>query len=435
MGGCSVEVLVVADDLVAGELVAEIPRPQAVFKHAILSTYPVVFASRWGSSWPVVFLDGDAGRGEYGDGTPGSPVRLSRSANRFGATRDVRGIYVERDPDDFANLRRVLTRYGRPADRVVCGSVSDHLPAILKSAAGSALFAFLDPLRTGLSREQFAGSLLGRAGRAPMEVVLHLGLDAVARMGALLRTRLAGAPLSEADVAAIEETDRFLGGIWWQQHFLPVLDTAHEQATAAALRVTQRYLQGICLQTGFRGVCLPVRRLPERQPEHVLVHFSRHRDGLWRFADVLGRAGLEWRRAWRAEEEGARLAAVRRRHPEPGLFDLEAVLAPRPFDSEAYLARSGPAWQRVIAENIERLLAAANGHSLVLADRVDRVYGTVLGAASDRHVRAAVSALHSAGRIDHDGKSRGYHKDLIRLRPSDRGGSRRADPNPLAPRA
>jgi hypothetical protein len=42
------------------------PRPQAVFKHAILSVYPVVFGSKLGSRWPVAFLDGYAGRGEYG---------------------------------------------------------------------------------------------------------------------------------------------------------------------------------------------------------------------------------------------------------------------------------------------------------------------------------------------------------------------------------
>jgi hypothetical protein len=42
----------------------------AVLKHGILKRYPVVFAAKTGRGNPVVFLDGYAGRGEYGDGEP-----------------------------------------------------------------------------------------------------------------------------------------------------------------------------------------------------------------------------------------------------------------------------------------------------------------------------------------------------------------------------
>ncbi|GAA3436093.1 hypothetical protein GCM10018954_057020 [Kutzneria kofuensis] len=65
-------------------------RAQAVFKHGILSRYPVVFAAKTG--WrgrPVAYLDGYAGRGEYEDGSPGSPLLLSEKAEGVAAFRDV----------------------------------------------------------------------------------------------------------------------------------------------------------------------------------------------------------------------------------------------------------------------------------------------------------------------------------------------------------
>src|SRR5262249_43071272 len=83
----------------------------AVFKHAILSRYPVVFASKAGvgvRDHRVTFLDGYAGRGRYEKGEPGSPLLLVESAEKVEAFRKVRGVFVERDPDNFANLSQVL---------------------------------------------------------------------------------------------------------------------------------------------------------------------------------------------------------------------------------------------------------------------------------------------------------------------------------------
>ena len=132
---------------------------------------------------------------------------------------------------------------------------------------------------------------------------------------------------------------------------------AEEQATAAALRVAELYQRDICHETHFRAVSLPIRRRPDQLPKYVLVLFTRHRDGLWHFADTLGRAGLEWQAAWRTEVDDLRLAAARRKNPEPGLFDLAVVLPPQPFDPAAYTAQHTPEWQRIIIGNLEQLLA------------------------------------------------------------------------------
>ena len=105
-------------------------RAQAVFKHGILTRYPVVFASKTGQKGrPVVFLDGYAGRGEYEDGTPGSPALLAETASRVESFRDVTGIYVEKNREDFANLKQVMAGYDRPDDLLLYGDLSVHLGA------------------------------------------------------------------------------------------------------------------------------------------------------------------------------------------------------------------------------------------------------------------------------------------------------------------
>lgn len=82
-------------------------RAQAVFKHGILSRYPVIFASKTGwEGRPVAFLDGYAGRGEYDDGSPGSPLLLAKTAAKVQSFRRVSGIYVEKERTDFLNLQR-----------------------------------------------------------------------------------------------------------------------------------------------------------------------------------------------------------------------------------------------------------------------------------------------------------------------------------------
>ncbi|MGH8922338.1 MAG: hypothetical protein ACRD0H_29040, partial [Actinomycetes bacterium] len=54
----------------------------------ILSRYPAVFAAKTGMAGRrVVFLNDYAGRGEYEDGSPGSPLLLARTAEYVTATK------------------------------------------------------------------------------------------------------------------------------------------------------------------------------------------------------------------------------------------------------------------------------------------------------------------------------------------------------------
>ena len=61
----------------------------------------------------LVIVDGFAGRGEYEDGSPGSPLIILRTAQELitaGKVKQVVCGFVERDSDNYANLVSVLNR-------------------------------------------------------------------------------------------------------------------------------------------------------------------------------------------------------------------------------------------------------------------------------------------------------------------------------------
>ncbi|MGQ0773732.1 MAG: hypothetical protein ACT4NY_04830 [Pseudonocardiales bacterium] len=158
---------------------------------------------------------------------------------------------------------------------------------------------------------------------------------------------------------------------------------------------------------------MPVRRRPDHLPKYVLILFTRHGDGLWHFADALGKAGRDWEGAWRTEVTNLNLAKAEKKHAdEPGLFDPQELFATELFDPDEYERRHRVEWQTVIESNIRNLLAAHGPFRL--PDHIVAVYGTILGAANDRHVRAAVKALHAAGEVVNTGVEKYFFREMIR---------------------
>lgn len=384
-------------------------KSEAVFKHGILSRYPAVFAAKAGMNvrdHRVTFLDGYAGPGRYDDGEPGSPLLLVESARQVESFRSVRGIFVERNDAHFANLAQVLSEVECVREPVLFHrSLDDCLPEILDLVKDDALFAFLDPFGPALDFHLIRSGLLSRPARPSTEVLLHISVSAVARMGGQLRTaRADGKPLTGSSLATARRLNRFLGGEWWQQHFAAVSgkDDGY-QATQAALTVADTYRDMITAATGFMSMSMPVRPRPNLLPRYVLALFTRHVEGVWCFADALGKAGVDWRHACDAA------AWNRGTSPEqPTLFDME-MTAPAGNTAEPVKNKE---WTAAIAANILHLATTIGPFRI--ADRVAEVYGDTLGSAWIPHVRAAVRDLHQQGLIANDGKGQRFHYALIR---------------------
>ncbi|WP_406040549.1 three-Cys-motif partner protein TcmP [Micromonospora sp. NBC_00898] len=364
-----------------------------MLKHGILKRYPVVFASKTGQGNSIVFLDGYAGRGEYDDGEPGSPLLLSRCAEFVQGFRDVLAFFVEQDPENFANLEQVLREKGGAVQRELRqGSLDQHLPELLARAKGASLFAFLDPFGPALDFDLIKSRLLARPSWPPTEVLLHFSVSAVARMGRAVHVageRRGG--LSEGDQRTAARLDRFLGGDWWSSYFAQLSDISDEErATDVAMRVAQRYAQELTKGSPYQAVQMPVRPRPGLAPKYVLALFTTHSEGAWHFADTLGKAGIEWEEAWVQEQ-------VRR-----GEVGLHTLFGDGPvFDPEQYKAENAPRWSRTIEGNIAGILD--EGKPIRLADRVPEVYGDVLGQAWAPHVRQAIKSLHRRQLVNHTG--------------------------------
>ncbi|MEV5764823.1 three-Cys-motif partner protein TcmP [Micromonospora sp. NPDC052213] len=379
----------------------------AVFKHGILSRYPVVFASKTGKSVEgnrVVFLDGYAGRGEYGDGQPGSPLLLSRCAEFVKGYRNVLGFFVEQNPDNFANLKRVLDEKGGDAERIVrCGSVDEHLPEVLTRAQGASLFAFLDPFGPALDYDVLKAALLGRPSWPPTEVLLHFSVSAVARMGRAVQVaRSKRGDLSPADQKTADRLNRFLGDDWWQDHFARVRDEGDDQrATEIALEVCERYEKLLTAGTEYQAIKMPVRPRPDLLPKYVLALFTTSNEGAWHFADSLGKAGVEWSVAWKTEQ-----LRKGEKYGQGSLFGDDELPT-----IEGYSKTHSPEWTKIIKANLERLLDERG--SFCPADHVPEVYGTTLGQAGTPHVRAAVKLL-SGTSVANTGKGDFWKEQLRR---------------------
>lgn len=372
----------------------------AVFKHGILKRYPVVFAAKTGRANGVVLLDGYAGRGQYDDGTEGSPLLLSRCAESVQGYRDVLCYFVEQNEENFANLEQVLAEQGGTTKRLVRrGTLAERLPELLSLASGRSLFAFLDPFGPALDFELVKQKLLGRPDWPRTEVLLHFS---VARMGRAVHVaRATGGELSTSFRRTAERLDQFLGGAWWQDHFATVTDERDERrATDVALRVAAEYQRRLTAGTRFRAVSMPVRPRPDLAPRYVLVLFTRSGEGAWHFADSLGQAGLEWEEAWFED----RL----RREPS----GQETLFGDAPvFDRDRYLAERRPRWVSSIAQNLRSLLVG--GASFRPMDRVPEVYGSVLGKAWAPDVRSAVKRLHDEKLVAHTGRG-DFWQDVLR---------------------
>lgn len=81
-------------------------------KHVLLEKYLIVWITilgRWNQK--ICYFDGFAGRGEYIDGTPGSPIRALRAADKLDKYYDKMLFwFIEEDRGNFTNLENVLKR-------------------------------------------------------------------------------------------------------------------------------------------------------------------------------------------------------------------------------------------------------------------------------------------------------------------------------------
>lgn len=348
----------------------------AVLKHGLIRRYPRVFASKtgkWATNHRVVLVDGYAGAGVYEDGSVGSPVLAADTASALSATRNVVGVYVEKDDEMFTRLEKVMAAHPDHEAHVLNGSVEDKLDEILALAGTSPSFFFFDPFGLGIPFDLLTGNVLARSQRQgafrsgpATEVLLNFSLSGLRRQAGHLTSRSIDPTYLKARDTIIESLDSWLGGDYWRSMWTRGDDNK-------LLEITREYCNRLHQAAGgWSYWSVPVSDRWDGPASYVLVFLTQHADGFWLFHEALSGA-MEDFYDW----------------CHRGTLDLDP--------KEEREAR----WVQHIETNIQRLLTDA---PFTVREKMTEVYGTALGVAREKHIRAAIKSLHKAGRTKTDGK-------------------------------
>jgi three-Cys-motif partner protein len=376
-------------------------KPAAVLKHGVLANYLTPFCAMTSSTSVgnrVWFIDAYAGPGEYkpgpgeSSGAPGSPLIAMNAANRLAKMnrpRHLRCVFIEQEPEHIRSLQALVASENFGNRHVVFkGSAEANLRAAVERVGKDPLLTFLDPFGTALPFDLMKSTLLARPPAAKNEILLNFHLPSVARIGALLR-RPTG--LGPADQHTLERLDLFLGSQHWRKTFLERYSPGNAgTATEGALAVAEQFRRRVFEQSGYRSFVIDIRKAIGHLPIFQLTLFFRHNAAEYKFADAASLANAAWRKS--LSELSARDNAI-----EYADALLPAEFSQTQFEDqwrsdESALAKS---FSNAIVENIIGLFR--NRAQIKVRDNVAELYGSVLGLAGEKHLRAAWKQLAAQG--------------------------------------
>lgn len=367
------------------------PRPQSVYKHAILEQYVIRFATMTASKLKpkrAVLFDGFAGRGRFDTGEAGSAEHMMLAAQKVKATTQIDLLLVEKNPKDFGCLDAVADEY-RSRDIHIDsyqGDCGDHIGDALQLANGASFFVFLDPCGAVLPMDSIKDILRTRGSWPRTEVLLNFNADLIRRAGGQFKKGL-------LDLGGVAKADAVCGGEWWRDVALQShLASGGQDWESAAHDVAVEYARRLTRGTASGFVVAPVRRQVLHQPVYFLIFLTQATYGFW----VFGAAGAKAREKW-----------IEFLGPDPD--ELEGML----FDSVAdQLQHEHSQAIAHITDNLRRL--TADGQPKKVVDHVTDVFGDLYGEAKETAYTAAVRALVKAGEIEHVAKTAKPHQHILR---------------------
>ena len=253
---------------------------------------------------PILVVDCFAGRGEFGDGQPGSPLIIATTVRKW---RDkgmpIRGIFIEADPENHAHLLGVMEEHREYAD-VRLGSFDDHLPDIARQARQNTVFLYVDPYNVrGLAFERMKAVYDQiRTSSSSVEVLLNFNAATFMRwaLAAVQRHKeipveTAEEPLDQLEDASGEPVelatlDAIAGGDYWRLIALdPALDFPRKLD-----RLTAEYMGRMLSSFTYVTRCEIKAKYHHRVPKYYLIYATRHGDGLELINDAMCKARLEF---------------------------------------------------------------------------------------------------------------------------------------------
>jgi hypothetical protein len=264
--------------------------------------------------------------------------------------------------------------------------MAGKLPVILEAIGTSPLFALVDPFGIGLPFDCLVNSLLRREGKTEVLVsFIHAGVNRNAG-------RLTQQTDNEAQIKVAEKVlpalDANLGGEWWREVWLEPGFT-----TTRLDRIRDRYVRMVLDSAGQGWRCyrLPVSDKPDAAVIYDMLLFTRNGEGPWCFNDAVSNA--------REAVEGPPGVTAKAASNQLSLWDVTDD------------------WVGEIEGNLRRLLPPG-GRQFRSVDRIDEIYGRLLGFARSKHVCEAARRLHDEGVISSTVKGVAPEKLVFSPRPA-----------------
>ena len=233
--------------------------PWSKRKDLILSHYLTPYLAKVAKlGRPVFLIDGFAGRGQFRDGSPGSPLLIAKVAEEAiqrGCT--IQQLCIEPEPSLFAELEH----YTRPFPFIECQKKRflEVVPHIERCAPSMTVFLYLDPYTVEGLEWSAVDSILRhiRSSSASIELLLNFNAHSFARR-ARAAMKIAQPQLDEStgdadslDAADIESTsieklDQIVGGDWWRDLVLQELAFPNEVeaiTSSFAERLRERFTE------------------------------------------------------------------------------------------------------------------------------------------------------------------------------------------------
>lgn len=371
------------------------PKPQSVYKHAILEQYVGRFAvmtSKWLTPRRSVLFDGFAGRGRFDGGKPASAEHMMLHAQKMKASTQIDVFLVEQNRPDWERLDEVASEYRSRGITVSTrhGGCEDYLSEVYEHARGASLFMFLDPCGAVLPFETLKPLLTARGGRPRTEFLMNFSADLIRRAGGQYKK-------GQLHLGGVAQADRVCGGPWWRELALRV----HEESggtswETAAEAVAMKYASRLTAGTQFTWAVAPVRRQVHHQPVYFLIFLTADPHGFWMFGDAASKAREDW------------LQFI-----GPDDAELEGMLLNLVEDQ---IEREHKKAIATITDNIRTVCAEGGSHLVV--KRWAQIFGEVYGEAKVSAFTKALAQLVRAGEVEYVEKGKKPHNHVIQAGPA-----------------
>jgi three-Cys-motif partner protein len=254
-------------------------RPWSRIKDRVLGAYlPPYLRKLQRLPQPILVVDCFAGRGEFSDGTPGSPLIICQEIKAHAPNRAT-AYFVNKRPAHHEALSRTIKSFTDAGiATTILGQSQTFLEDLNRQLTNQSLFVYLDPFGIKGCTFNATKTLLQRDTATSTELLMTMSMPILHRLSARRRTATAN-PIINRFHALLDDV---LGDVPWRAIMHdPTLTSAQKEEIVIAA-----YCNQLRKYTRYACSC-PVRNRDDERVKYYIVFASRHVHALCLMNDIM----------------------------------------------------------------------------------------------------------------------------------------------------